>query len=532
MPKKQKVTFTTSNKDAKIFLDKEEIGRGKSITTKIKKEGTHQIVVQTPGYKDTYVCLMPTHRPPAYWPLQVLNCAFLYGAYYAFFWDSHAPKNMSYEKVTHIPIDDKIINRGKADKFIEISNIKLDIKDKNKDITVVYADWKPDLAASIKEADKKQKENVAKADMKEFKKNKKKHKGATLKEDNEIKAEDIVFSENVYKTLKMSGFIDTVNKIFSDNNNTLVLEGSVRKIRYYNIIGKKRVGAYQKVKLDLVWYVKNTYNEILDSITTQQMSGDFNLYSVYFMGINMAGGASAGADNLYSKMFADAIDISYLNLHKNPTLTKYIKQENNFSCTDPLLSLIAPSSTIAEKSDAALASVIVKTPQGHGSGFAITQDGYIITNYHVISGRINNKLNTFKIITSTGEELEGKVVRYNKYRDLALIKVDKTFEKAFKVSNVKSFKNLQDVLTIGAPKSIELGQSVSSGMISNERKNNNNNLLQLGMSVNGGNSGGPLFDNTGALHGVIVSKLIGQNTEGVSFAIPGYMIPEYLNISY
>ncbi len=69
-------------------------------------------------------------------------------------------------------------------------------------------------------------------------------------------------------------------------------------------------------------------------------------------------------------------------------------------------------------------------------------------------------------------------------------------------------------------------------MISNERKNNNNNLLQLGMSVNAGNSGGPLFDNTGTLHGVIVSKLIGQNTEGVSFAIPGYMISDYLQISY
>lgn len=530
MPKKQKITITTSNKNAKIFLDKEEIGGGKSVTTKVRKAGTHQIVVQTPGYKDTYVCLIPTHRPPAYWPLQVLNLGLLPYAYTALFLDARMPKNMSYEPVTDIPIVDKIINRGKADKFIEISNIKLDIKDKNKDITVVNVDWKSDMEASMKEAEVKYKAKVAKAEMKEFKKNDKKHKGATLKEDNEIKAEDIVFSENVYKTLKTSGFIDTVNKIFSDNNNTLVLEGSVKKVRYYNVIGKKRVGAYQKVKLDLVWYVKNTYNEILDSIITQQMSGDFNVYNMYFM--SLASKNVDSDDNLYSKMFADAIDISYLNLHKNPTLTKYIKQENNFSCTDPLLSLIAPSSAIAEKSDAALASVIVKTPQGHGSGFAITQDGYIITNYHVIAGKIVNKLNTIKIITSTGEELEGKIVRYNKYRDLALIKVEKTFEKAFKVSNVKSFKNLQDVLTIGAPKSIELGQSVSTGMISNERKNNNNNLLQLGMSVNAGNSGGPLFDNTGTLHGVIVSKLVGQNTEGVSFAIPGYMISDYLNISY
>jgi S1-C subfamily serine protease len=136
------------------------------------------------------------------------------------------------------------------------------------------------------------------------------------------------------------------------------------------------------------------------------------------------------------------------------------------------------------------------------------------------------------VLTSGGEELEAQVVRYNKFRDLALLKVNKKFDKAFRFSNVKLFENLQDVYTIGAPKSIELGQSFAMGVISNERKINNNDLLQLGMSVNGGNSGGPVFDAKGNLHGVIVSKLAGQNTEGVSFAIPGYRIEEYLNIHY
>jgi len=50
------------------------------------------------------------------------------------------------------------------------------------------------------------------------------------------------------------------------------------------------------------------------------------------------------------------------------------------------------------------------------------------------------------------------------------------------------------------------------------------------MSVNGGNSGGPLYDATGKLHGVIVSKLVGKNTEGVSFAIPAHMIEQYLKL--
>ncbi len=91
---------------------------------------------------------------------------------------------------------------------------------------------------------------------------------------------------------------------------------------------------------------------------------------------------------------------------------------------------------------------------------------------------------------------------------------------------------MQTVYTIGTPKSIELGQSVTSGIISSERKTETMHLLQIGMSINAGNSGGPLFDEKGNLHGVMVGKLVGKNTEGVSFAIPSYLIPEYLNIKF
>jgi S1-C subfamily serine protease len=234
-------------------------------------------------------------------------------------------------------------------------------------------------------------------------------------------------------------------------------------------------------------------------------------------------------------MYGDAIDNSYLRLQREGKLTKYIKMETNFKTSDAALSIppINSAGVISDKGDAAEASVIIKRQdKGHGSGFAISQNGYIITNYHVIAGKQAGKVSPIKVITSTGEELDATVVRYNKFRDLALIKVNKNFDKAFKVINTKSFKNLQDVYTIGAPKSLELGQSVSSGVISNERKSNNNNLLQLGMSINAGNSGGPVFDAQGNLHGVVVSKLIGANTEGVGFAIPGYLISEYLNINY
>ena len=57
-------------------------------------------------------------------------------------------------------------------------------------------------------------------------------------------------------------------------------------------------------------------------------------------------------------------------------------------------------------------------------------------------------------------------------------------------------------------------------------------MLQLSISINSGNSGGPLYDKNGVLHGVVTSKLVGYATEGVGFAIPSYLIQDYLNISF
>jgi len=535
MPKKQKITFTTNRSESTTYVDKEEIGKGKLIKEKIKKDGVKQVIVRTPGYKDSYGVLTPSRRPIAYWPLMLLN---VFNAFYGVVIDAIPPKNIAYQRALNVDVNDKLVYRGTADKYVDISAINLNIKNKEKDIrsySVNFSDDPQHLMDNIKEAEKKQSERDAKEELKKAKK-KKKGKGNLVEpEDNEIKYEDTKFSYNVYKTLKNTGFVDTVNKFFADFNNSIYLEGSITKLNQYTIYSK-RYNNYSKCKLFLTWYIKNNFHEILDSIVTTEFSGDFAVassyyYSAYSSASDIAKIKEAYLDNV-SKMYGDAVDISYLKLHKNPTFTKYLKIENDFNVKDPLLTLAMPKAVIVDKADAGEASVIVKTPEGHGSGFAISQDGYLITNYHVIAGKINNKVNTIKIITSDGQELVGKVVRYNKFRDIALLKVDKTFNKVFKLTNVKSFKNLQDVITIGAPKSVELGQSVSTGVISNERKTNNNNLIQLNMGVNSGNSGGPLFDGTGTLHGVIVSKAIGKNTEGISFAIPGYLVQEYLNINY
>ena len=85
---------------------------------------------------------------------------------------------------------------------------------------------------------------------------------------------------------------------------------------------------------------------------------------------------------------------------------------------------------------------------------------------------------------------------------------------------------------MGAPKSIELGQSAAKGIISSERNVNNVNLIQTNISVSPGNSGGPMFSKDGKLYGVVVSKLIGGGAEGVAFCIPAYRITDFLSIEF
>jgi S1-C subfamily serine protease len=514
IPKKERITINTGQEKAIVYVQRLEFGKGSFVSGKVNKKENNalQVVVQTEGYKEEHYALIKTHRPIAFWLLQILNLPFIIYLGGGNTIDFATDKLKSFNKVNECPVIYKVETRNETEKYIDFTNIKVSIKDKNKDfskISVKYVVGKVDNQISIAEKDAVINNKLAEKNALMNKKNEKKRYLEEMYEKG-IKYDDVTYSNKIHETLRKTGYIDTINKVFTDNINTLVLEGNIKKIIVYEISKKSSFGTYYKSKLYTTWYIKNSYSEILDSIVSQDYSGEF-LSS--------------------EETYGDAVEVSYLKLHKDPKFTKYLKQESDFAIKDPLLNLQKPINAVLEKTDASAAAVIIKRKGGgHGSGFAITNDGYIITNYHVIANKFGGKPAEVTVITNEGQELEATIIRINKFSDLALLKVNKSFEKAFTVSGVKAFKNMQDVYTIGAPKSLELGQSISAGVISNERKSNNNNLLQLGMSVNGGNSGGPLYDEMGTLHGVIVSKLIGQNTEGVSFAIPGYLIEEYLNL--
>jgi len=167
--------------------------------------------------------------------------------------------------------------------------------------------------------------------------------------------------------------------------------------------------------------------------------------------------------------------------------------------------------------------------QSSGSGIIISEDGYILTNYHVISGS-----DSIVVTLSTGEEVDATVVGVDSVTDLALLKINKTGLTAATLGDSSAVTVGQLAIVVGNPIGEELSNTVTAGVISatNRTLNVENtvlNLIQTDAAVNPGNSGGPLINSNGEVIGILTAKRIYAGTtesgetiyaEGIAFAIP------------
>lgn len=169
--------------------------------------------------------------------------------------------------------------------------------------------------------------------------------------------------------------------------------------------------------------------------------------------------------------------------------------------------------------------------KGSGSGFIYKIEGnsaYIMTNHHVVDGG-----NKWKIITSKDDEIEGQVLGSDEYLDIAIIKVDKKdYMEKVVIASDKKISLGDTAFTIGAPVGYEYRGTVTNGIISGVNrlvevsvKNSSQEdyvmeVIQTNAAVNPGNSGGPLFNASGEVIGVISMKLVENSIEGMGFAIP------------
>ena len=156
-----------------------------------------------------------------------------------------------------------------------------------------------------------------------------------------------------------------------------------------------------------------------------------------------------------------------------------------------------------------------------GSGFIISDDGYIITNTHVVDGA-----SSIKIVLHDGiTEYKATIVGADDRSDLAILKVDAENLTPVDLGDSSLLEVGETVVAIGNPYGMELAGTVTNGIISalNRKIEMNGSymtLIQTNASINPGNSGGPLVNAYGQVIGITSSKLVATGYEGIGFAIP------------
>lgn len=165
--------------------------------------------------------------------------------------------------------------------------------------------------------------------------------------------------------------------------------------------------------------------------------------------------------------------------------------------------------------------------QGAGSGVILSEDGYILTCYHVIKNA-----NTITVATREGQTFDAAVVGGDEEEDIAIIKVEAEGLTPAVMGDSDELRVGSPVVAIGNPLG-QLGGTVTAGIISSlERQvtidDQTFTVMQTDAAINSGNSGGGLFNAKGELIGLVDAKAADIGVEGLAFALPLNSIKDYI----
>jgi len=164
-----------------------------------------------------------------------------------------------------------------------------------------------------------------------------------------------------------------------------------------------------------------------------------------------------------------------------------------------------------------------------GSGFIVTSDGYIVTNYHVIADAYTQNY-AVSVMLYNGDKFDAKIVGVEESSDIAVLKIDATGLSAATLGDSDNLQVGETVYAIGNPLG-ELSFTMTSGMVSaldrdittqdsTTGQTTTNNMFQIDAAVNEGNSGGPVYNEKGEVVGIVTAKYSDTGVEGLGFAIP------------
>ncbi|PIO08047.1 hypothetical protein COU62_01520 [Candidatus Pacearchaeota archaeon CG10_big_fil_rev_8_21_14_0_10_35_219] len=167
--------------------------------------------------------------------------------------------------------------------------------------------------------------------------------------------------------------------------------------------------------------------------------------------------------------------------------------------------------------------VTISTERASGSGFFVHSSGYIVTNWHVLDGS-----NTMKVIDYSGNEINAELIGMDDFTDLALLKVPGIYNH-LDLANSDDIQIGETVIAIGNP--LGLAFTVTEGIVSAIDREGPNGLeayVQTDVTLNPGNSGGPLINKEGKVVGVNNFKIGGA--ESLGFALESDVVKERINM--
>lgn len=187
---------------------------------------------------------------------------------------------------------------------------------------------------------------------------------------------------------------------------------------------------------------------------------------------------------------------------------------------------LTPGQVYAQNVDAVVAVICTLTGgQSFGSGFIISPDGYIVSNYHVVEGA-----NSIVVNTTDGMTHKAQLVGYDDIYDVSLLKIIGTDLPYVTLGSSDALAVGDQVAAIGNPLGDELASTLTVGYVSGKEREISTdgtaiNMIQTDAAINSGNSGGPLFNMRGEVIGITTAKYSGASStgatiEGIGFAVP------------
>ena len=235
-------------------------------------------------------------------------------------------------------------------------------------------------------------------------------------------------------------------------------------------------------------------------------------------------------------IFGSGITYSLIRSSNNVTtkqIVSTVPQSFTASTSDAMsaadaFNKVAPAVVIVSTKSTVTNGFTSQDGEGMGSGFIINQEGYILTNYHVISSA-----KEITVTLSDNTEVSATVVNYDSEKDIAMIKL----KEGTKVPGIAELGDSDEVypgaevIAIGTPLSKNFAQTLTKGVISGSNRTiagengTSVNLIQTDAAINPGNSGGPLVNAKGQVIGINSMKIGTQaagsaGVEGIGFAIP------------